>query len=131
MIAAIWGTFATGAGLLAVFRTASRLKQTRREMRYRSQWFGAVSLLDDRGAETPCRIINASRSGLRIACSRQFSKGSQVCVHWGGRFFVGPVIYSFASGADYVAGLELTSGNHQWLPLTKLCFWRRFARNRA
>jgi hypothetical protein len=90
-----------------------------------------VSLLHDRAGQVPCRVIDASRSGLRIASSRQFSKGSQVCVQWGGEFFVGAILYTVAGKAEYVAGLELLSGNHRWHPLAKLCFWRRFAGSRA
>ena len=137
-----------GAGLLTVLRTPSRSQQiqapeesahagaaakveARREARYRSERSGTVSLLDDPGRQVPCRIIDASRSGLRIACSRQFSKGSQICVQWGGQFFVGAVLYTVAGKEEYVAGLELLSGNHRWHPLAKLCFWRRFVGSRA
>src|SRR5215472_15353961 len=121
---------ATGAGLLTVLRTPSRSRQVqaskesagalaagkqqpRRETRYRSEWSGMVSLLHDRAGQVPCRVIDASRSGLRIASSRQFSKGSQVCVQWGGEFFVGAILYTVAGKAEYVAGLELLSGNHR------------------
>jgi hypothetical protein len=148
MFAAICGTLATGAGLLTVLRTPSRSRQVqaseesahalaagkrqaRREARYRSERSGTVSPLDDTAGQSACRILDASRSGLRIASARQFSKGSQVCVQWGGEFFVGVVLYTVASQAEYVAGLELLTGNHRWHPLEKLCFWRRFAGSRA
>lgn len=148
MFATICGTLATGAGLLTVLRTPSRFKEaqaseesahalaavkleTRREARYRTERSGTVSLLDDPARQAPCRIIDASRSGLRIASSRQFSKGSQVCVLWGGQFFVGAVLYTVSGKSEYVAGLELLSGNHRWHPLARLCFWRRFAGSRA
>ena len=148
MYAAISGALTVGAGLLTVLRPPSRSRQihaseesahagaaakveARREARYRSEQSGTVSLLDDPARQAPCRIIDASRSGLRIASSRQFSKGSQVCVQWGGQFFVGAVLYTVASKAEYVAGLELLSGNHRWHPLARLCFWRRFAGSRA
>src|SRR5690349_2153016 len=131
MLAAICETLATGVGLLTVLRTPSRSQQVhaseepahalaagdqppRREPRYRSEWSGMVSRLHDRAGQVPCRIIDASRSGLRIASSRQFSKGSQVCVQWGGEFFVGAILYTVAGKAEFVAGLGLLSGNHHW-----------------
>ena len=148
MSASIYGALAVGAGLLTVLRSPSRSKavqkseetahslaaeklETRRETRYRSERSGTVSILGDSSRQAPCRIINASRSGLRIGSSRQFSKGAQVCVQWGEEFFVGAVLYTFSSKTEHVAGLELLSGNHRWHPLAQLCFWRRLAANRA
>ena len=72
-----------------------------------------------------CRVLNLSRSGLRIVSNHAFPKGSQVCVQWGDEFFVGTVLYAASNNNEHVSGLELTSGNHSWHPLERLRFWRR------
>src|SRR5690242_11747416 len=151
MFVSICDALAAGAVLLTVLRTPSRSKalgeseeaahsaaakktlplETRRETRYRSERSGTASILGDPTRQAPCRIINTSRSGLRIASPRSFPKGAQVCVQWGEEFFVGAVLYTCASKTEHIAGLELLSGNHRWHPLARLCFWRRMAGNRV
>ncbi len=145
MYASIYSALAAGAGLLTVLRNPGRSNafgeseqsdhslaaenlETRRETRYRSERSGTVSILGDPTRQAPCHIINASRSGLRVASILQFPKGAQVCVQWGEEFFVGAVLYTFSTGSQHVAGLELLSGNHRWHPLAQLCFWRRSKR---
>ena len=152
MFVPIYGALAAGAVLLTALRNPSRSKavrnseelahaaaaarkssalQTRRESRYRADRSGLASILGDPSHQAPCRIVNASRSGLRIESSRHFPKGAQVCVQWGEEFFVGAVLYTAESKTGHIAGLELLSGNHNWHPLARLCFWRRLARNRT
>lgn len=109
----------------------SRAGEIRRESRFRSDRSAFASVLGDLNEPLPCRVVNASRSGLRIASGRDFTKGSQVCVQWGDEFFVGTVLYSSAEKDEHVAGLELTSGNHNWHPFARLCFWRRKASLRS
>jgi hypothetical protein len=100
---------------------------TRREPRFRSERPATAALLNDSTRQSACRIVNTSRSGLRLVSARNFLKGSQVCVQWEGEFFVGTVLYTFPQKGEYVAGLELISGNYSWHPLGRLCFWRRSA----
>ena len=114
----------------AISERRSKALETRREARYVSDQCGIASVLGEPGRQAPCRIINASRSGLRIACDRLFPKGTQLCVQWGHEFFVGSVLYTFPDKAQHVAGLELLSGNHQWHPLGRLCNWRWLVRSR-
>ncbi|GEM_PF-3383253 len=98
---------------------------TRREPRYRSDRSATAALLGDSSRHSACRILNLSRSGMRLASRRSFLKGSQLCVQWGDEFFVGTVLYTFPQNGEYVAGLELVSGNYAWHPLGKFFFWRR------
>ena len=152
MFVPIYGALATGAVLLTVLRNPSRSEavrdseesahstaaskkgqalETRRETRYRTERSGMASILGDLNRQAPCRIINTSRSGLRITSTRQFPKGAQVCVQWGEEFFVGTVVYACSGKTGNIAGLELLSGNHRWHPLARLCFWRRMAGRRG
>ena len=109
----------------------SRALEARRETRYSAEQVASASLLGEPGRQVACRIINASRSGLRIASIRQFPRGAQVCVQWGEEFFVGAVLYTSSSKTEHIAGLELLSGNHRWHPLARFCVWRRLAGSRA
>ena len=102
--------------------------ETRRETRYRTDRSATASVLGDPNRQTPCRVVNASRSGLRIVSNHYFVKGDQVCVQWGEEFFVGTVLYTASNGNAHVAGLELLSGNHSWHPFERLRFWRRPAK---
>lgn len=100
---------------------------TRGESRFAADRQATAALLSDSGRQSTCRVINTSRSGLRIVSSRHFLKDSQVCVQWGSEFFVGTVLYTVPQKDEYVAGLQLVSGNYLWHPLARLCFWRRSA----
>lgn len=100
---------------------------TRREPRYRSDLPATVSVLGESGRQSSCRIVNTSRSGLRLISTREFARGSQVYVQWGEEFFVGSVLYTFPQKDEIVAGLELVSGNYHWHPLGRFCFWRKSA----
>src|SRR5579872_4601886 len=80
--------------------------ETRREARYASDWPATASVLGDPHRQSPCRVVDVSRSGLRLASPRNFVKGSQVHVQWGSEFFVGCVLYSFPgkNEKEYIAG---------------------------
>jgi hypothetical protein len=152
MLISIYGAMLLGVVMLTVLKSPNRSKavreseesahstaaekrglaiEARREMRYPAERLATVSVLGEPNRQASCRIINTSRSGLRIGSSRQFPKGAQVCVQWGEEFFVGAVLYTFVGKTEHVAGLELLSGNHRWHPLARFCFWRRFAGRRA
>ena len=100
---------------------------TRREARYESDRPATASVLGDPNRQSPCRVVNVSRSGLRITSARNFAKGTQVHVQWGDEFFVGAVLYTVAgkNEKEYVSGLELLSSNHTWHPLGRFRFWKR------
>lgn len=99
--------------------------EARREMRYRADRSATASIMGAPENQYDCRVLNLSRSGLRIVSNHAFPKGSQVCVQWGDEFFVGTVLYAASNNNEHVSGLELTSGNHTWHPLARLRFWRR------
>jgi len=99
----------------------------RREQRYRSDQAATASVLGESSRQWSCRIVNRSRSGMRISSDREFAQGSQVCVEWGDEFFVGAVLYTFPQKDAQIAGLELVSGNYHWHPFGNLRFWRRSA----
>jgi len=100
----------------------------RRETRFPADRLALAWELGDSKTPSTCRVVNASRSGLRISSKRAFRKASQVCVQWGDEFFVGYVQHISNRGQEYIAGLQLLSGNHSWHPLSRLCFWRRSSR---
>jgi len=83
-----------------------------------------ASLLGDSRPKTTCRIINTSRSGLRIASARTFPKGAQVHVQWGEYFFVGTVCHTSPQGDESVSGLELLSCNYTHPRSALLIWWR-------
>ena len=101
--------------------------ETRRETRYDSDWPAIAAVLGGAPRQSPCRVVNVSRSGLRLVSTRNFTKGEQVHVQWGSEFFVGCVLYTFPGKAEkeYISGLELLSSNHTWHPFSRLRFWKR------
>lgn len=103
----------------------------RREARYPVDRTATAWELGDSKTPSTCRVVNTSRSGLRISSQRAFRKASQVCVQWGDEFFVGYVQHISNHGQEHIAGLHLLSGNHTWHPLSRLCFWRRGSRARS
>jgi hypothetical protein len=100
---------------------------TRREARYESDRAATVSVLGDPNRQASCRVVNVSRSGLRIASTRNFAKGTQVNVQWGAEFFVGAVLYTVAGKGEkeFISGLELLSSNHTWHPFERFRLWKR------
>ncbi len=103
----------------------------RRETRFPADRTATAWELGDSKTPSTCRVVNTSRSGLRISSTRAFRKASQVCVQWGDEFFVGHVQHISNHGQEFISGLQLLSGNHTWHPLSRLCFWRRGSRPRG
>lgn len=77
---------------------------------------GVTSILGDPDSRTLCRIVDVSRTGLRIRLNTPFPVGAQVNVQYGERFFVGDCCYSLAKGDGYVLGLSLLASNYAKLP---------------
>ncbi|MBZ5578944.1 MAG: PilZ domain-containing protein [Acidobacteriia bacterium] len=98
-----------------VERRARRM-DSRREARHRVERSGTATVLGDAQSKAPCRIVNASRSGLRIASARSFRQGAQVHVQWGDRFFVGTVCHTVAHGDESFCGLQLLTCNYSRPP---------------
>lgn len=65
----------------------------------------------------PCRIVNTSRSRMRIALKGPFPVGAQVHVEWDGEFFVGTCCYRLAWGEDYLLGLRLLACSYRRIPV--------------
>lgn len=105
-----------GASEESAHRAAAERRKTldnRRERRW-PVWPAAatVSVLGEPGRPAPCRIVNTSRSGLRIAAPRDFPNGFQLQVQRGEEFFIGAVCYTFQRQGEWIAGLELVSSNY-------------------
>jgi hypothetical protein len=95
-----------------------------------------ASVLGEERVAMGCRILDISRSGMRIALSQPLPPNAQVSVAWGNECFVGTSCYSFAQGDEYVLGLRMTASTccalgflsdvrYQWNEL------RRHVRNSA
>ena len=85
-------------------------KRRRAETRAEAARECTVAILGEEG-RTDCRMLNFSRSGMRIAAGRQFSPGAQLIVEWENGFFVGTVRHGSTSNREYVFGLQLVSTN--------------------
>lgn len=119
-----------GASEESAHRAATERRKRNCDNRRERRWpvwpaAATVSVLGEPERPAPCRIVNASRSGLRIAAPRNFANGIQLHVQRGDEFFIGAVCYTFAREGEWVAGLELVSSNYSdgWevlLPLRRL-----------
>jgi hypothetical protein len=100
------------ARALARRQAAERVEADRRlERRYRiKETRGAAAVLG-REENAVCRIINVSRSGMRIALREPLPPEAQVNVTWEDKFFVGSIRYSFVEGEEHILGLGLISSN--------------------
>ena len=107
----------------AILQRSAISADSRREPRYRLHRQGTAEVLGDILPKVPCHIVNASRSGLRIASRRPFPQGAQVYVQWGDRFFVGTVCHITRQGEETHCGLELLSCNYTRPPRSLLRFW--------
>jgi hypothetical protein len=85
--------------------------ERRRESRYEVDQECTASVLGNEDSRTACRIINVSRSGMRIAVSGSFPPDSQINVEWGKEFFVGTIRYLQVKGEQQILGLRVVSTN--------------------
>ena len=102
------------AGILCfVFTAARRNRKTerRREERYETDRECTVSVLGEGDTRTACRVLNHSRSGMRIATTVKFSAKSQLMVEWETGFFVGTVRNEMTKEGEHVFGLRLVSSS--------------------
>jgi hypothetical protein len=83
----------------------------RRERRYRIKGTQGTATILGEEESAACRIINVSRSGMRIALRAPLPPESQVNVTWDDKFFVGSIRYSFVQGEEHILGLGLISSN--------------------
>ena len=85
--------------------------ERRREDRCNVPRLCTAAVLGQEETRTPCRVLNVSRSGIRIAVCREFAMDAQVIVEWKREFFVGSVCDGSVQGEDRVFGLRLVSTN--------------------
>jgi hypothetical protein len=87
-----------------------RPRERRKERRYAvSETSVKASVLGDQRAAMDCRIIDISRSGMRIAVPQLVPQHAQISVAWGNDCFVGTSCYSFEQGGEHVLGLRLVA----------------------
>jgi hypothetical protein len=68
----------------------------------------SLSPLTSMGPSTRARIVEISRSGMKIRVSREFQPGSQVQIIVGNTFYFGTVRHSCDLGGEFEAGINLT-----------------------
>ena len=105
-----------GASEESAHHAAAERRKRSRDIRRERRWpawpaVTTVSVLGEPGRPTPCRILNASRSGLRITVPRNFPNGIQLHLQRGEEFFIGTVCYSFTQEGEWIAGLQLVTSN--------------------
>ena len=83
----------------------------RQERRYRLKGTQGTAAVLGQEESSACRIINVSRSGMRIALRDPLPPEAQVNVTWEDKFFVGSIRYSFVQGEEHILGLSLISSN--------------------
>jgi PilZ domain-containing protein len=91
-------------------------RRARREPRYRFHHSAYVSILGAAPSTTACRILNVSRSGMRIATQEKFPRGIQIQVQWDDEFFIGSVRYALDNGEESITGLELVACSYTRVP---------------
>ncbi len=113
-----WKRRAAAGSVLMSGQSASdgadqKANEDRREKRHRLDRPAFASVLGDAGVKTPCRILNVSRSGMRIAAPRdfRFPAAAQVQVQWGSDFFIGNVCYALSKEGEQICGLELVASS--------------------
>ena len=96
---------------VAYLRRESSDVERRREPREEVMRRCTASLLGQEETRTACRVLNVSRSGMRIAVGAEFAKDVQVIVEWDNEFFVGTVCYGIPKDSEHIFGLCLVSTN--------------------
>lgn len=105
-----------GASEESAHQAAAERRKQSHEIRRERRWpawpaVTTVSVLGEPGRPASCRIVNASRSGMRIAVPRNYPNGIQLHLQRGEEFFIGTVCYSFAQEDEWIAGLQLVTSN--------------------
>jgi hypothetical protein len=91
--------------------------ERRRERRYAlDASCGTAAIMGSPDSRMLCKIVDVSRTGMRIRLNTPFAVGSQVHVQWGEHFFVGDCCYRLQKGDGYVLGLRLVASNCVNLP---------------
>ena len=134
MFLAVFATLVFGIVLLGALRTArnsnsvraseesahstavKKRRRARREPRYRFHRSAYATILGEQASTTACRILNVSRSGMRVATKQKFPQGVQIQVQWDEEFFIGTVCYTLDKTGEYITGLELVACSYTRVP---------------
>jgi hypothetical protein len=96
---------------VAYLRREKNDTERRREPREEVMRTCTASLLGQEETRTACRVLNVSRSGMRMAARVEFAQDAQVIVEWDSEFFVGTVCYGIPKDGEHILGLRLVSTN--------------------
>ena len=87
------------------------LNERRREKRFDISRECTVAVLGEEETRSSCRVLDISKSGMRIASTSAFADRVQVIVQWDNEFFVGTVCHRNQKDGEYIFGLSLVSTN--------------------
>jgi hypothetical protein len=96
-----------------VLLATGALPERRTEPRRQVELTGTASVLGCEETRTRCRIINVSRSGMRIALDGALPPDAQINVEWGSEFFVGTIRCQQVRGDRHILGLSVVSTNRR------------------
>lgn len=100
--------FAHAAALERRLRTT---RERRREKRIDVSRQCTAAVLGEEETRTRCRVLDISRSGMRIATTGALDACAQVIVEWDNEFFVGAICHRNQKDGEYIFGLSLVSTN--------------------
>lgn len=86
-------------------------EERRREQRFAVEEACTAAVLGCEESRIACRILDVSRSGMRIAVSGSFPRNAQVHVERGGNYFVGTICHSQEKDGRQILGLRVVSTN--------------------
>jgi hypothetical protein len=87
------------------------VEERRREQRVAVEETCTASVLGCEESRIACRILDVSRSGMRIALRGSFPGNAQVHVERGGEFFVGAICHSREQDGRQILGLRVVATN--------------------
>jgi hypothetical protein len=96
---------------------------SRDEHRYDTDQPVVLTILGNPDVRVLCRVVNVSRSGMRVAVDRQVACGAAIRVEWDKHFLVGKAVHVSRKGGEYFVGLQLLTcsawkgGAARFLPL--------------
>ena len=96
---------------VAYLRREKSDTERRREPREEVVRACTASVLGQEETRTACRVLNVSRSGMRISVGAELARDAQVIVEWDHEFFVGTVCYGIPKDGEQIFGLRLVSTN--------------------
>lgn len=92
------------------------VEERRREQRFAVEQTCTASVLGCEESRAECRILDVSRSGMRIAVSGLFPVNAQIHVERGDRFFVGTICHSQEQDRRQILGLRVVATNFRQVP---------------